>query len=329
MFARASACLVLIWCILLAATPYCMAAGVDWHDYVENISVDVDTLNVTLRFPLDRGMVQLRSNGANISTAYDTASITWNGSSSTTYEVLYYLFNRASDMLDASYIPAGAEFGVTYSIDISRGHTTPVGFLSVQKYNSRGEFLSGLSDKSSTGQNVVQETYTRNVTITKTPETALLRPVVDISGIKPVSNGSIRFWVDELYVTMTIPQLVEQQYQSQKTNKILEAVQYKLAENGQKLDEVLSGSSLNDHDWENIDEDIHQKGDDILDDIEAGNIDKPDPSDIPDPYDALDERATTSLAALVAPLWQNPILMGLLMMALALMGIRFFLYGKE
>lgn len=155
----------------------------------------------------------------------------------------------------------------------------------------------------------------------------------DFRGMHAIGEQSyyqVRFYFVNLRFLVSVDSLYLQFQQGQKTNELLSAVESKLKENGQKLDDILSGDSLDhskiddvDTDIGNIDRDISSSIDQIEDSF---NFESPT---IPNVMGMIDMDVAGNVNAVLMPLWDSPLFLSLLLISLGLMLVGYVLFGKR
>lgn len=223
---------VLASCLMLMASP-ALAQGIDYMDYITDIKTVDGVSYVTFMLPLESIHYavyydnQLRRTGIGSNVSFpcrDEGKV----------KLLYY-FNEEG-RIDTSDLPAIISVAANLLVTTTPDTETPLLEFHVREQP---------------GAKVIGSKYVR----------ALLseEQSITIPEVKVPRNSSIDFaiyytgWLNKVEqeltrevslksytITMSIDSLFMQQQQSQKTNKLLEAVEKKLADNGKKLDDVLS-----------------------------------------------------------------------------------------
>lgn len=256
----ASCVALLVFSIVLPAS----AANIDYNDLISNIVVDGDNDLVTITVPSEYLLTQIVDGGtgaALVTNAGGTAS--YSVTSGYPYTVIFYAFQNGTDHLLLDNIPNVTT--VSYDFYISNsgglGYETPTVYSDWYFFDSNSQYL-GMS-RTEHGNHTLTGEHSFTQIISKVSGTISGSCNFTFYQLKPLSSGTLSVVLRSLKLTFTISSLYRLQQESGKTNKILSAVEVKLAEQGQTLEEVLGAQ---------------QDTNDKLDDIIGGSVDPESPS---------------------------------------------------
>lgn len=145
----------------------------------------------------------------------------------------------------------------------------------------------------------------------------------DTAAVEVSCNSSID-------LKMRISSFYRQNANNEEMKGIMNEINTQLDEQGQKLDQIMNGSQVDQdaaNDFENNSSNQSDKIDDANDVL--GNVTKPDIDDVPmDVGGYVPQDGNTTWRSLLAPLYESSVIMTPLMISLVFLVVRFVLYGK-
>lgn len=251
---------LLVFSIVLPAS----AANIDYNDLISNIVVDGDNDLVTITVPSEYLLTQIVDGGtgaALVTNVGGTAS--YSVTSGYPYTVIFYAFQNGTDHLLLDNIPNVTT--VSYDFYISNsgglGYETPTIFSDWYFFDSNSQYL-GMS-RTEHGNHTLTGEHSFTQIISKVSGTTSGSCNFTFYQLRPLSSGTLSVELRSLKLTFTISSLYRLQQESGKTNKLLSAVEEKLADQGKTLDDIL---------------DSQQDTNDKLDGIINGDVDSTPPS---------------------------------------------------
>lgn len=241
------------------------AAGADYKDYITDITVSGHNDIVEIRIPAEEQYFILINETQGWSTRFDNGYLDLvadgSGGDYDRYTINLHCF--PDGRLNLQDIPDGTQFtaGFFYSYS-GPGYETPYVSVHEQYYSSLSSsdylgqiqetigFSPVLHDGSVTHHGIFNKTgpYTNGVTGSAEYVDMFLR----LNNYSPLSKDFVMLQAQDFVMTMTISSLYELQQTQEKTNQILEAVEAKLEQNGQKLDDILSSQDEMNDKMDNI-----------------------------------------------------------------------------
>lgn len=241
-----------ISCLLCLCSISAFALGIDYHDYITDITVSGHNDLVEIRIPAEEQYFILINETQGWSSRFDSGylDLVADGTDGDYDKYTINLHCFPGGRLNLEDIPDGTKFtaGFFYSYS-GPGYETPYVSVHEQYYNSSGGYLGQLQETIGFSPVLHAGSVTHSGTFNKTgPYTNGVTGSADsidlflrMNDYSPLTNDFVMLQAEDFVLTMTISSLYELQQSQDKTNKILEAVEDKLEENGQKLDEIING----------------------------------------------------------------------------------------
>ena len=234
--------LVLVFALLIPLLVFPASAYADYNDYITNITVDGNMDLVTITIPCDELTLSVFNSELESDDFAFDGTFEYDFVSGNTYFFDFAWF--AGDFLSLEDFPDGTT--ITYELiqSVKESFFAPldiIHYFGIDYYDSLGLFVGGFY-ADSLDSNFDSDTdfyYARCST-----ELDKSLGAVCCSFYSGVEN----FYVDvsqsltvsaTIKLTFSISSLYRQQQQTNKVNKILNAVEKKLEQNGQKLDDVI------------------------------------------------------------------------------------------
>lgn len=313
------------------------AEGVDYKDYISNIEVDGHNDIVTITVPANDQYWTFETGG--IVQRFDQGWVDFAPVVGQQYTLQLHPFNGRLNLDD---IPNGTIFTVGFSFQFSNTVSYDSTYVSCneQYYSSSGSWLgqiqNGVGHKTFEGVNTYSITskfskngpYSNGVT-TPAGSVDLFLQLYKFTPTE--SSNYVHFNAQDFTMTFTISSLYELQQTQERTNELLEAVEDKLEENGQKLDDIINGTPEQNEQADQFQEEISGSIEDLNQAGEALNQ-VPQPSISPDdlvPGDILAGNSFLAYTFTLQELWKSKELSLIFTTLGGLMVLSFVLFGKK
>lgn len=265
---------VLVACMVIPA--FATTEYIDYNDYVTNIQADGDNDLVTCDFSISNAFWEWESNNTWVDST--SPSFTFEN----TYGGILYCFpfgRLASTQLSLEDIPNGTYIKIVLSYTGNLSYGILSQSMTLIYYDASGNALGTESFEYYSGgsQIVIDGTINK-------PDGAVSLSIYSRTGVdSPNSSNnasSITVSLESLQMRFSISSLYRQQQLAGKTNELLKSVEEKLAENGQKLDDIIDYEVTPETpDGGEIVDDIGSAEDELMD-----KLDKP-LQDLPQQFD--------------------------------------------
>lgn len=320
--------MVAVVSLLVCFLVFPASAAVDYNDLITNIEVDGDKDIVTISVPADNFKFDLYCADTGSTTSFSGSSFSAHLDALSYYSIYVYAFGMES--LDITNIPDGAQ--VTFDFSVSSNgfssYSTPTWYTQIY-YQKGGKYIGQNSlrhDNAALFENLIFEMSMDKV---DGAQTATFNIVCQ--DLYPWNPYDFEFTVNSLQLTFSISSLYRLQEQTGKTNEILSAVEKKLEENGQKLDDVINGTPEQNEQIDNAVDEMQGAVDRLEQAGEAMNsIERPDMSDIDISIDSFVPQ--TSLLAYTSPIltfWENDTLLAMVTIVCTLVLVSWVFFGKK
>lgn len=237
--------------IFTFSVPVRALALFDYNDYLKNVVVDGDNDICIVQYPLNWASWLVYPPMADVVTAYGSSSVTWTdpgrSDGSRTGIYLFPFGANYERSLDLSNIPSGTTVSCGISIDNSSvSFNTPTVNVSIEYFNSDGVQIATMhSDSSFVYESGIFKVT--NIVLDYPSGAASCNIRYNIQGFSTLAaNTRVTMTLVNFEMQFSISSMYRLQQQTGRTNKLLEEVSQKLEEQGQTLDEILSGGSAGD-----------------------------------------------------------------------------------
>lgn len=253
---RAVPVLLLCCMFILFFSPAVSAAGVDYKDYISNIEVDGHNDLVTITIPASEQywVFEDLTDGYPPQT-FPQGWLDFQGELVEGSDVDYHKYriqlHPFNGRLNLADIPNNAKYtaGFRFLYSWNTGYETPYVSCNEQYYDLSGHWLGQLQNGVGREPFEANAFYEVSGKIDKdgpyqggvTGSAASVDLFLQLNDFSPLSDAWVSFQALDFTMTFTISSLYELQQTQEKTNQLLEAVEYKLEQNGQKLDEIING----------------------------------------------------------------------------------------
>ncbi len=243
-FARVVIPFVSALLIVIVSVAPVSATGIDYNDYISRVEVDGSNDLVTVTIPAELCFVRVYdyTSRSDIYTGYG-ASHTFEALTGHSYAFQMWPFGYpwgADGGLDISNIPDGTSGTVSFSSNVDVGGDT-------EQHSATAYFTYRNENQIVVEHSYVDYTYTPGSHdfdfVVNPPSNATVLEFEDSVGFAVFDDGSYNFTVNDTVLVMSISSLYRLQQETGKTNTILAEVQKQLESNGQKLEDIISGSS--------------------------------------------------------------------------------------
>ena len=264
--------LIVVFALLIPLLISPASAVYDYNDFITNIEVDGDKDIVTFSVPLDSFKIQFVSSEIGLNETFYSNSFSWPLESLRTYDLYAYAFSKGG-YLDVTNIPDGSL--VTFDVSISSvqpagGYSTPSWSTQIYYYDKNKTFLG--QNNVFHDKDAIRNNFSFEMTMNKVAGASQATFNLIMKELQPFYSCDFTFTIESLNLTLSISSLYRLQEQTGKTNEILSAVEKKLEQNGQKLDDVISGIDQNGEKLDEIIngevEPVRPEGSDSIDSLE-------------------------------------------------------------
>lgn len=312
------------------------SAAYDYNDLITNIEVDGDNDIVTISIPEEAIRISLEYPSGYTTAVPSTLSLNASLIADHGYS-LYVAAFRYVSYLDVTNIPD--ETLVTFNYTISSSSTganwiRPSEYTQI-RYFANGSFIGKDTVKHNTGAGVQPGPFSGSFSydmVMHKPDgaqEAFFR--FALQDFSCYETTDFNFSVDSFTLTFSISSLYRLQEQTGKQNEILKAVEKKLEENGQKLDDIINGTPEQNEQIDNAVGEMQGAVDRLEQVGDAMNsIERPDMSDIDISVDSL--VPPTSLLAYTGPIlsfWENDTLLAMVTIVCTLILVSWVFFGKK
>ena len=230
--------LVLVFALLIPFLVFPASAVYDYNDFITDIEVDGDKDIVTITVPADSFKIQFASSEIGLNETFYGNTFSWPLESLRTYSLYAYGFSKGG-YLDVTNIPDGSLVTFDISISSSGGiaYDTPSWTTQIYYYDANKAYLG--QNAVSHDKDSIQDHFTFEMTMNKINGSSEATFNFIMRGFRPWQDSDFTFTIESLNLTLSISSLYRLQEQTGKTNEILSAVEKKLEQNGQKLDDVI------------------------------------------------------------------------------------------
>ena len=231
--------LVVVFALLIPLLVFPASAVYDYNDFITDIEVDGDKDIVTITVPADSFKIQFVSSEIGLNEIFYSNTFSWSLEALRTYSLYAYGFSKGG-YLDVTNIPDGSL--VTFDVSISSvqpagGYGTPSWSTQIYYYDNGKSYLG--QNNVSHGKEAIRDNLTFEMTMNKVTGSSQATFNLIMRELQPFYSCDFTFTIESLNLTLSISSLYRLQEQTGKTNEILSAVEKKLEQNGQKLDDVI------------------------------------------------------------------------------------------
>lgn len=306
------------------------AVGVDYNDLITNITVDGDKDLVTISVPFDNVWIScyFHDTGSEVNYPGNMFSQQLQGLSTYTFTITAFM-SHALNVVD---IPNGTlvTFDISQTISDVTPYNTPAWSSKVTYFDCDYDPVHIVT--TDYGKESILEELSFEMTIDKAEDDLEMAKFALIcSDFLPWYDCFFDLFVESIHLTFSISSLYRLQQQTGKTNEILSAVEKKLEENGQKLDDIVNGTPEQNEQIDNAVDEMQGAVDRLEQAGEAMNsIERPDMSDIDISIDSFVSQ--TSLLAYTSPIlvfWENETLLAMVTMVATLVLVSWVFFGKK
>lgn len=322
----------------------------DYNDYISNVVVDGTNDLVTVTFPSSLCGVQVndvygdRHFPDNNYGAMYLRRYTWGTCG-------YYMPGSGitRTYLDASNIPDGSVFTLSSELHLFNEVNGPVTvsgdiYAVIQYMTKDFTTISGTQAAYVDTFRLLEESKWHdnqfNITLQKPDNCAYIVVYVRFKAIQNDLDDLVEvgFNFYETKLQMSISSLYRLQEQTGKTNELLGKIDDSLGEIQDGIDDVINGTPEQNEIADNVNDNLNQAGDAVQnaggqlgsfgDQLSA--IDKPDADSFNVSVDGLvPYQALLAYTAPIQTLWENPTLLGMLMIVMTLVIISWVFFGKK
>lgn len=305
------------------------AVAYDYNDLPHTVTVDGSNDIVTVTLDPAKGAWELyRPHDKTLSASGDTITIPENYANIG----MYYQFFPHWSGLDPASIPDGTVFSCTvrciWDEQLPHDSGDPKYALFLQS-RSTAINIVGQNEGSVTSGDYTNDIVISTCTYHAFAGTEYISPILNIYGFN--TDRAMTIQVVSCTFTMTISSLYRQQQLTGKTNELLGEVEKQLEANGQKLDDIISGTP---EDQDKADQ-FAQEATGAIGDLQAAGdamekVQKPEVavSDLV-PTDILGGTAFLAYTGVISEFWNNKTLTLLLMTLGGFLIISYVLYGGK
>ncbi len=216
-----------VFVLAVAAVP-CMAAEIDFNDYITNESVSGDNTIVTVSIPLDELSIQWilwdRTNGT-WPLLKDYTGLTFTHTYSSTIDYGLTINPFLTDTIDVRDIPDGTVITFSYTAE-GVGYSGDSGIrarIGITYLDENGKSLGYVNGTFSNGQFL--EDNAVPYTLNKPDGTVSIRPSMTFDDFKPIGNVTATISLTGVSFQFSIDSLLRLQQETGRTNKILQNIQ--------------------------------------------------------------------------------------------------------
>lgn len=323
-----------------------IAAGVDYKDFISNIEVDGHNDIVTITIPSSQQYWTIQDMTAGTpSQRFDQGWLDFEGDpidpndpegNYHKYVIQLHPFNGRLNLDD---IPNNTVYSTGFRFQYGGpGFENPYVSCNEHYYDLGGHWLGQVQNNVGWSSFPNEAIFETSGKIDKdgtyqggsTGSAGSVDLFLQLYNFSPISSSPIYFQAHNFTMTFTISSLYELQQTQEKTNQLLEAVEDKLDQNGQKLDDILNGTPEQNESANNAAGVLGNKGEQLGD--LAGDIqpDKPDLDSVDTNVDMLVPSAGLSfLSSSISPIANNELVIKILVMVATLILVSYVMFGKK
>lgn len=244
---RVAPALLLCCMFMMFFSPAVSAAGVDYKDYISNIEVDGHNDIITITIPAIDQYWTFETGG--VVQRFDQGWVDFAPVVGQQYTLQLHPFDGRLNLED---IPNDTIFTAGFTFEFSNTVTYESTYVSCneQYYSASGSWLGQIQNN--VGHKTFEGVNTYSITSKFSKDGPYSNGVTASAGsvdlflqlykfTPTASSNYVHFNAQDFTMTFTISSLYELQQTQEKTNELLEAVEDKLDQNGQKLDEIING----------------------------------------------------------------------------------------